>query len=426
MYKFTASITKELRLLLRDKVGLMIMFAMPVLLVLLITSIQISAFELVNNSKVKVLLCNKDKGKGSQEFLSYLNEVGRFDLINVDMTEDDRNVGDYLNDHDAFVALYIPEGFSDQIAKKAEFTAGKALVEFGINESPDTLKMVKVDSLTIYFHPVLQQSLRRSIQGALKSVIQLVESKSMLNALYFSINGKPMPASFEKEMFANQIGIKERTTSHNGSRTIPNAAQHNVPAWTIFAMFFMVISLGGNIVKEKLSGSFVRLKILPTNFIVGLLSKQLLYLMVAMSQVIVIFSMGVWLFPHIGLPALNIPHDWLALIVVSFICGLSAISYALCIGVYAKTQEQANGFGAISVVILATIGGILVPSFAMPKAFQFYMNLSPLHWCLEAYYGLFLEGGKLVDIMASVIPLLGSIVVLQLIAIIGLKKKNLI
>jgi ABC-2 type transport system permease protein len=424
MYKFTASITKELRLLARDRVGLMIMFAMPVLLVLLITSIQISAFELVNNSKVKVLLCNKDKGKGSQEFLSYLNEVGRFDLVNIDMTNS--NVGDQMNNQDAFVALYIPEGFSKQIAKKASYSANKALVEFGINEVSDTLRMVNVDSLTIYFHPVLQQSLRRSIQGALKSVVQLVESKSMLNALYLSINGKQMPASFEKELFNNQIGIREKTTSHNGSKTIPNAAQHNVPAWTIFAMFFMVISLGGNVVKEKLSGSFVRLKILPTNFIIGLLSKQLLYLLVAMSQVLVIFSMGVFLFPHIGLPALNIPHDWLALIFVSLICGMSAISYALCIGVFAKTQEQANGFGAISVVILATIGGILVPSFAMPKSFQFFMNLSPLHWCLEAYYGLFLEGGKLGDLTSSVLPLIASIFVLQAIALIGLKRKNLI
>jgi ABC-2 type transport system permease protein len=426
MYKFSASIMKELRLLLRDKVGLMIMFAMPILLVLLITSIQISAFELVNNSKVKVLLCNKDKGKGSQEFLAYLNEVGRFDLVNVDMTADDRRIGDYLNDNDAFVALYIPAHFSDQMASKANFRATKALVEFGINDAPDTLRMVNVDSLTIYFHPILQQSLRNSIQGALKSVVQLLESKSMLDALFFSVNGTSMPASFEQELFQNRVGIREKITSYNGSRTIPNASQHNVPAWTIFAMFFMVISLGGNVVKEKLSGSFVRLKLLPTNFMIGLISKQLLYLLVAMTQVIVIFSIGVWLFPILGLPALNLPNDWLALILVSIICGWCAISYALCIGVYAKTQEQAGGFGAISVVVLATIGGVLVPSFAMPKAFQLYMNLSPLHWCLEAYYGLFLAGGELSNIMSSVIPLLISIVILQFLAWLGLKRKKLI
>ena len=69
MYKFWASILKESRLLLRDKVGLTLMFIMPILLALLITSIQISAFELVNNNKVKVLLFNQDKGELSKRNL---------------------------------------------------------------------------------------------------------------------------------------------------------------------------------------------------------------------------------------------------------------------------------------------------------------------------------------------------------------------
>jgi len=37
----------------------------------------------------------------------------------------------------------------------------------------------------------------------------------------------------------------------------------------------------------------------------------------------------------------------------------------------------------------------MVPSFAMPDSFRTVLAASPLHWCLEAYYGLFLEGGKL-------------------------------
>lgn len=425
MYKFWASILKESRLLLRDKVGLTLMFIMPILLALLITSIQISAFELVNNNKIKVLLFNQDKGALSLEMLTQLEAVGRFDLIEM-KSIDPNTVGDDMNDHDAFVAFIIPEGFSNGLSQKAQGAAGKALVEFGIESEAKNLPVLKADSLTLYFHPVIQESFRRSVQGALKSVLQVMESKTMLDALYTSINGEKMPASFEEDMMANQTGVREQTTSHNGVRSIPNAAQHNVPAWTIFAMFFMVISLGGNIVKEKLSGSFVRLKILPTNFMLGLVAKQLLYLLVAMAQVFVIFSMGVYLFPYIGLPALNIPDDFWGMVAVSFICGWCAVSYALCIGVFAKTQEQANGFGAISVVILATVGGILVPSFAMPKSFQFIMNMSPLHWCLESYYGFFLEGGKLNQIMANVTPLLLSIVVMQLIAFIGLKKKNLI
>ena len=63
-------------------------------------------------------------------------------------------------------------------------------------------------------------------------------------------------------------------------QVILNATQHNVPAWTIFAMFFVVMSLGSSIVREKLSGSFIRLKTLPTNYFIALISKQITYLIV--------------------------------------------------------------------------------------------------------------------------------------------------
>ena len=133
-----------------------------------------------------------------------------------------------------------------------------------------------------------------------------------------------------------------------------------------------------------------------------------------------------YLFPLIGLPKLNLPSDLLGLFIVSLICGCCAVSFAVCIGVYAQTQEQANGIGAVSIVMLAAIGGLLVPSFAMPESFQTIIKLSPLHWALEAYYGLFLEGGKLKDIILNILPLLGITVIIQLIALYGLKRKNLI
>jgi ABC-2 type transport system permease protein len=165
---------------------------------------------------------------------------------------------------------------------------------------------------------------------------------------------------------------------------------------------------------------------LPTNYYVALLSKQITYLAVTLLQAAVIFGIGVLLFPYVGLPVLNLPADLAGLFFVSLICGWCAVSYAMCIGVFAQTQEQANGFGAVSIVILAAIGGLMVPSFAMPDSFKTVMKLSPLHWCLEAYYGLFLEGGKLKDVFISIIPLFIIIVILQTLTFLGLKMKKLI
>ena len=74
----------------------------------------------------------------------------------------------------------------------------------------------------------------------------------------------------------------------------------------------------------------------------------------------------------------------------------------------------------------SAVGGLMVPSFAMDTSLKTISNLSPMHWCLQAYYGLFLEGGKLADVMGYLIPLVLITLVLQLITFLGLKRKNLI
>ena len=426
MYKLYATITKDFRILMRDKVGLTLMFAMPILLALIITAVQNSTFELVNHNKIKLLLCNKDTGDASRQLVVAIEKSGMFQEIKISGNESTGNIIARMHAKDALIAVVIPKGFSEKVAATANDIASNALKNLDMQKDTAKTSANSVYPLTLYYHPVLQESFRESVTGALRGALQLVQSKQIVRTLYQSLNEKQIPDSLENQIVNNQMPINQIPVSRDGSTTIPNATQHNIPAWTIFAMFFIVVSLGSSVVKENISGSFIRLKTLPTNYFIALLSKQLTYLFLTMVQTAVIFSLGVWLFPLIGLPALNLPHDLTGLVIVSLICGWCAVSYAICIGVFSHTQEQANGFGSISIIMLAAIGGLMVPSFAMPSSFKPILNISPLHWCLEAYYGLFLEGGKLKDVMINIIPLAGMIVCMQLITLYGLKRKNLI
>lgn len=425
MFKLKATIIKDLRILFRDKVGISLMFIMPIILVIVVTNIQNSTFQLVNKNKLSIIVNNIDTGASSKQLIKAIDKIGMFNVSLVSGDKTEREIADAMHEKDAMLGVIIPGNFSKKVAAKSKAVAGKALVSFGLQS--DTVKKVgDVDPLTVYYNPVLQDNIRSSIQGALRSALQLVESRETLRTLYFAINEKQLPESLENEMLNNKTAINEIPVSKDGTRITPNATQHNVPAWTIFAMFFIIMSLGGSIVREKVSGSFIRLKTLPTNYLVGLLSKQITYLAVTMLQAAVIFSIGIWLFPVFGLPALNIPADVPALVIVTIVCGWCAVSYAMCVGVYAQTQEQANGFGAVSIVILACIGGLMVPSFAMQGFAKSAANLSPMHWCLQAYYTLFLEGGKLKDVINNIIPLLLITLLLQGITYAGLKRKNLI
>ena len=426
MYKLWATIVKDLLILTRDRVGLIVMFVMPIVLAVVITATQNSTFELVNKNKVPLLLCNKDTGDASKQLVTAIEKVGMFEVKKITASETEKQLSDRMHEKDALVAIIIPPDFSVRVDAKAKATATKALNNLGLQTDTVKINNDSVQPITLLYHPVLQSSFRQSIQGALRSSLQMVQSKQVLKSIYFSLNETELPPALESEIINNQVAINEVPVSRDGSKTIPNATQHNIPAWTIFAMFFVVISLGSNVVREKLNGSFIRLKTLPTNYLLALFSKQITYLFVTLLQACVIFAIGIWLFPLMGLPKLNLPADLAGLFIVSFICGWCAVSFAVCVGVFAKTQEQANGIGAVSIVLMAAIGGLLVPSFAMPQSFQQVIKLSPLHWCLEAYYGLFLEGGKLKDVVISILPLLAITILIQLIALFGLKRKNLI
>jgi ABC-2 type transport system permease protein len=428
MFKLWSTILKDMRILTRDRLGLVFMFVMPIVLAVVITAVQNSTFEMLNTNTVPMLMCNRDTGEAGKQMQAAIEKVGMFSLKQVTPNVTDKEISERMHAKDAVIAIIIPADFTQKLKITADATAKKALKNFGMQSAGAVISndSSHVQPITLLYHPVLQESFRHSINGALRSALQVVQNKEVLKSLYFALNETALPDSLEKDLINSQVGIVEIPVSRDGSRNIPNASQHNVPAWTVFAMFFVVISLGGSVVREKLNGSFVRLKTLPTNYLVALISKQLSYLFITFIQATVVFSMGIWLFPLMGLPKLNLPADITGVVIVTLICGWCAVSYAIMIGVFAKTQEQANGIGAVSIVLMAAVGGLLVPSFAMPESFQFVMKLSPLHWCLEAYYGLFLEGGKLKDVILNIIPLLGITFAIQLITLFGLKRKNLI
>jgi ABC-2 type transport system permease protein len=420
-----ATIIKDLKILLRDRVGLIVMFFMPILLVIVITSVQNSTFELVNNNKISLVVFNNDKGPLGAQLIEGIRKIGLFNLKKSDSTAQFTQISSIMHEQNALVALVVPAGFTGFIENKAEDLAAKAL------KDPDSANLVQnkiilPDSLVMFYHPVMQTSFRQSVEGAFRSAVQVVQGEAIVKKLYEGVNQKEIPPDLEKQILFGQMPVVEIPVSRSGSRTIPNASQHNVPAWTIFAMFFIVISLGGKMVREKNSGSFIRLKTLPASYLNALVSKQIVYLGVTFMQAVVIFGIGNKLFPYIGLPALHLPDDVIALVIVTLVCGYCAVSYAIAVGVFANTAEQSNGFGAISVLILAALGGLMVPSFAMPANLQKILQISPLHWALEAYYGLFLEGGKLRDIWMNILSLITITLLIQGVTLYGLRTKKLI
>ncbi|MFT7612533.1 MAG: ABC-2 type transport system permease protein [Parvicellaceae bacterium] len=423
MRKLFASIKKEFLVLVNDKVGLILMYLMPILLVFIITIVQDSTFKIVNENNIEVLIVNKDKGELGDSLISLLKQSG---TLNIDQ-QNQLSVSEIqktLLNGDQLLAIELPENFTESLKAKANNISTTMLLEFGVLEDSSGIKEVETKPLTLFYDPVLQESFRASIVNGIGSYMNALDNKLMIQSLYTAMGYDEIPAGIEDQFMKNKTGIEQISANTSAAELTPNSTQHNVPAWSIFAMFFMVISLGGNIVKERLSASFVRLQTIPASFSLVLIGKMFIYLVVALSQLAIIFLLGMYVFPLIGLPALIIPPNFLGLLTISVLSALTAISFAMLVGTYAKTQEQANGFGAITVVILASIGGIWVPTFVMPSYLQTIGNISPLHWCLEGFYTLFLKGGDWHLLTPALLFLIIFIIACQMLIFIKLKLQN--
>ncbi len=428
--KLWASIKKDWIILVRDKVGLALMFVMPIVLAIVIAMVQNSTYELVNDKKVPLLVLNRDTAEAGRQLVQALEKGGMFVVKKVPAQETETALKARMQNKEALLAIIIPSDYTQDVLQKAENMAAQALQVVPIaqdSEGAEQAHPLQPAPLTLLYHPVLQPSFRQGVDGALHSMLQIVQSKYIVRQLYSGINeDASIPDGLEQQILSNETPIQQVAVVKNDSTLIPNATQHNIPAWTVFAMFFIVISLGSSIVREKSSGSFLRLKTLPTPVSLSFVSKQISYILITILQALVIFSIGKWLFPLMGLPALNLPAEKWSLLLVILVSGWCATSFAAVIGVFAKTQEQSNGIGAISIVLFAAIGGLLVPAFAMPESFRTLMRFSPLYWCLEAFYGLFLEGGSFKDVFKSLLPIFAMILVLQLAAWVGMKQQKLV
>ena len=409
MFKLYSSLRKELLLLINDKVGLALMFLMPLLLVFIITIIQDSAYKMVNENQIPLLVVNHDTGKEGGKLVDLLKKSGLFKIDSQNVIQQESLKSELLS-RGKMIALYIPATFSAGLESNAEDVSTILMDDLGLEHDSTARKKISMPRLSFYNDPVLQENYSYSVMSVIQSYMSVIENSLMIDRMYANMDIAERSGKLKDKMISNRVGIDQIVARNNNSTAIPNSTQHNVPAWTIFAMFFMVVSLGSNIVKERINGSFLRLKTMPTTFMVVMFSKMAVYVVVAALQVALTFSMGIWILPKLGLPKLSVPDNIIATIAVIFISSMAAVSYALMIGAFAKTEQQANGFGAISIIIFGAIGGILVPTFVMPGFMQFFSNFSPLHWCLEGFYVLFLKDGSWQD-LRTVFAFLGIFIV---------------
>ena len=422
------SVYKEFLLLKRDFGGLIILFVMPLVLIITITLIQDSTFRTVTESKIPVVLIDNDKGEISKSVIENLNKSGQFEIVSSldgkNLTEDSAKEAVFKGKFQ--LAIIIPENLSKDLQLKVNQNVDKIISNFGIgdlSEEPkkDSLpQIINKKEVRLYFDPATQATFKSNVKSSIDKMISQIETKSIYTTFQEQLGEGEEPI-FEQESF---ITFKEIVPTVDNKEILPNSVQHNVPAWTLFAIFFIIVPLSINIVKEKGQGTQIRLLTNPVPYSIVIAGKTITYLVICMIQFYLMVLVGMYLFPYLSLPTLDLDGKFFLMSVVALFSGLAAIGFGILLGTIAKTQEQSAPFGATSVVILAAIGGVWVPVFAMPKVMQVISHISPMNWGLNAFYDVLLRKADAVEILPEIFLLLLFFIITIFIAIQYDKKKR--
>ena len=428
MYKLWMSVYKEFLLLKRDFGGLIILFVMPLVLIITITLIQDSTFRTVTESKIPVVLIDNDKGEISKSVIENLNKSGQFEIVS---SLDGKNLTETTAKEAVFkgkfqLAIIIPENLSKDLQLKVNQNVDKIISNFGIGDLSEEPKkdllpqIINKKEVRLYFDPATQATFKSNVKSSIDKMISQIETKSIY-ATFQEQLGEGEEPIFEQESF---IIFKEIVPTVDNKEVLPNSVQHNVPAWTLFAIFFIIVPLSINIVKEKGQGTQIRLLTNPVPYYVVIAGKTITYLVICMIQFYLMVLVGMYLFPYLSLPTLDLDGKFFLMSVVALFSGLAAIGFGILLGTIAKTQEQSAPFGATSVVILAAIGGVWVPVFAMPKVMQVISHISPMNWGLNAFYDVLLRKADAIEILPEIFLLLLFFIITIFIAIQYDKKKR--
>lgn len=423
MLRLFSTIRKELLILLRDRGGLAIMFFMPVAMITIMALIQDAPFKDYQELKIPLLLVNKDTGSLGKAVEQGITESKIAAITKLQIS--DEEVKKKIKAGDFEIGVIIPSNATEALNANVTSFVSQKLAVAGLGDTSAVSAPLHTDlNLQILFAPGTKKSFKATILSSLKQSSSRLETKTLLD--FFSKRlATTAPANEPDQPIQDFISFKEVNTVETPAEALLlNSVQHNVPAWTIFGMFFIVISMAGSIIKERDDGSYTRIRTMPGSFVTVLIGKISAYLLVCIIQCILMLLVGMYLLPHLGLPQLRIGNSLAGIAVVVLCTGLAATGYGVMIGSVFRTHQQSSTFGAVSIVILAALGGIWVPVYIMPDAIRTLAEFSPLYWSLNAFHKIFLNNGTLESIWMYAVKLLAFFIAMIGIAYFYNRVKN--
>jgi ABC-2 type transport system permease protein len=390
----------ELQLVWQDRPALALLFLMPAFFIVVMSFALENVFEAGTRERpLSVLVIDEDGGPVAARVVRTLeaapgiDAITRIEGVSLDREDAERRVTERTHP----MALLLPAGLSDPPRDPAAAPVVALIVD------PATQRQI--------IAPV-----RGAVEGVLRMTLVLERLPGDLRELVteWSIEegeGVPPPDLLEEleQSYSDRLArLEARAGASVDVRfpagleppSRPTATQQSVPAYAIFGVFFIAHTLATSFVRERADGTLRRLMVTPLSRAALLLGKLLPYVLLNLVQIALMFAVGVLLFDlELGSP--------LALLGLSLATSGAATGLGLCVAALGRTEAQVGALAVSISIILAALGGLMVPSYVMPGAMRSLAAATPHAWALQGYHDVMLRGASLRAVLSEIAILTG-------------------
>lgn len=391
LYQIYAMTVKDFKVMLKDRGALIVLFIMPVIFIFVMTSAG-SGGVVNDDQPLEILVVNEDSGELADQAIADLNELEGMQLIEaVNGRSLTKPAADELIVEGEYsVAVWFPANFSDQILAAAmDASVETAVVTFIVDPALDARFLAPVQGSVVGFiertvasaqAPVQIEAAFDEMAGAFPA--QQAPLVTQVGELFVDgmVNGQ------DADEFNSGVSFAQVSPAGYEVVEYPTSEEQNVPAYTLFGVFFIMQVMATGLLQERQDGTFRRLLAAPLPRTAMLIGKVLPYYLINIIQVALMFAIGVFVF---GMGLGNHP---LGLILVTLAAAAASTGLGLMLASLSRTPEQAGGLAALLSVGLAAIGGMFMPRFAMPEFMQTLALLTPHAWALEGFQDVIVRG----------------------------------
>ena len=392
MREIVAMAVKDLRLLLRDRAGFFFTLFFPLIVAVMFGSIFGGGSG--SRSAMTILIVDEDGTDGSRTFITALDSASE-----VRIQESNREEATALvrrGKRVAYVALR--EGFGE--AYERVFWGEPPAVELGVDPARQAEAAMLQGILMKYGAERMQQV----FSDADAQRTQIERARASLND---SINIPPEVRSNLQQLFGaweNLIGESDTAQEADSSegaessfrgfepirietaevaviREGPRSSYEiTFPQGVIWGLIGIAAAFGLSIVTERTRGTLVRLQMAPIRRAYIMAGKAL-----ACFATTLVVSVGLFAF---GMIVFNIRPGSLAMLIVAIISSsIAFIGIMMLLSVLGKTEQAAAGISWAVLLIMAMLGGGMIPLFFMPSWMQTIGIFSPVKWSILAMEG---------------------------------------